>query len=318
MSTVLPVIDGVSASSLFVPKDVPEHMTLCAYLNQRFGHIAATQWQQRFNAQQVFNRQGFVLDKEVLVKQVSGQKIFYYRFVENEPVIPFDADILYEDENVVVADKPHFLPVIPAGQYVQQTLLVRLRQQLQCDELTAVHRIDRETAGLVLLVKKASLRHVYQDLFRTCEVHKQYEAIAPWRPEYSYPFCHQSRLQEGDTFFCMQETDGPVNAITHIDVIEMQGQWARYALQPITGKRHQLRVHLNALGMPIAYDGFYPKAKAINSDDDSRPLQLLAKQLSFVDPMSGKQHQWQSALSLLPLSHFTNTQQSLDELMPNK
>src|SRR5699024_7677168 len=105
--------------------------------------------------------------------------IWYYRTLPAEPVLPVTEEVLYEDEHLVVADKPHFLPTTPAGRYVQQSLLVRLRNSLGLDELTPIHRLDRGTAGLVLFAKQAATRGQYQRMFENQQVSKTYECISP-------------------------------------------------------------------------------------------------------------------------------------------
>lgn len=232
-------------------------------------------------------------------------KIYYYRSLPSEPRIPFEETVVYQDEYLVVADKPHFLPVIPAGRYLQETLLVRLKQKLGIDTLAPVHRIDRETAGLVLFTIQPQTRGLYQALFRNRKIAKQYEAIAAWRPELALPTIYRSRLVEAKSFMKMREADGEANAETRIEVIEVQGDLARYCLRPHTGQRHQLRVHMAALGMPILNDQIYPhhhpefiSGREVAEPEYSKPLKLLAKSLAFDDPVTGQLRQFESCRSL--------------------
>ena len=217
--------------------------------------------------------------------------------------------MLYQDAHVLVADKPHFLPVLPTGPYLQNTLLVRLKRRLGLRELSPVHRIDRETAGLVLFSTQRATRGVYQDLFRQRMVVKEYEAIAPWHPELAgrLPGERRSRLEQDERYFRMSEVPGQANSVTHIEVLQVQGDWARYRLRPVTGKRHQLRVHMAALGLALRGDSLYPSYRALAAGDYGQPLQLLAKRLEFTDPLTGVQHQFCSqqalqALDSLPTS----------------
>lgn len=294
----IPMKNGVGASCVAVSHLPATALTVLDYLSQRFEHVSWSQWQVRFAQGDVVDAHGCAIVSDARLSDFLGQKIFYYRHVSNELAIPFAATVLYENEHIVVADKPHFLPVMPGGQYLHETLLVRLRLQLDCPDLTPVHRIDRETAGLVLLVKNAAVRGAYQALFRDKLVDKQYEAIAKWRPEYDFPFEHASRLAENGDFFRMAQVDGMVNSVTVLDVLQHNDQWAHYALKPITGKRHQLRVHMAALGMPILNDGFYPQAKPVFAQNYAQPLQLLAKTMAFTDPMTQEKFVFNSQLSL--------------------
>jgi tRNA pseudouridine32 synthase/23S rRNA pseudouridine746 synthase len=198
----------------------------------------------------------------------------------------------------MVVDKPHFLPVTPAGAHVHETLLGRLVRRTGNDGLAPLHRIDRETAGLVLFSANPRSRARYQALFRERGIEKRYEAMAPALPDVEFPCFRASRMVAGEPFFRMQEIDGVANSETRIDVIARGDSNWRYALTPITGRKHQLRVHMAALGAPIANDRLYPSLRHRETGDYSAPLQLLAKRLSFIDPLSGIGRTFSSTLLL--------------------
>ena len=225
-------------------------------------------------------------------------RVYYYRDVEVEPRIPFDEVILHQDGHLIVVDKPHFLPVTPSGKYLQETVLVRLKRKLGLDDLIPIHRIDRDTAGLVLFSVQPATRDAYQALFRDRAVHKTYEALAPWKPELAFPLTRHSRIEEGEGFMTQREVEGTPNALTHIQVLEVKGHLARYQLKPVTGKRHQLRVHMLALGIPIQGDGIYPVLTPEGQIDYDNPLQLLAKSIEWVDPISGEVRRFESRQNL--------------------
>jgi tRNA pseudouridine32 synthase / 23S rRNA pseudouridine746 synthase len=201
-----------------------------------------------------------------------------------------------------VADKPHFLPVLPSGQYLQETLLTRLKKQFNLPHLSPIHRIDRDTAGLVLFSIQPATRDAYHALFRKHQVTKTYEAIAPWNPNLPWPLTRETRLQPSPQHFMQQiEVDGPPNTLTHIKPVEVLGDRARYELKPVTGHRHQLRVHMAGLGLPILNDGIYPVLTPEGSVDYTRPLQLLAKRIEFVDPLGQVLRTFESQLKLAGL-----------------
>jgi tRNA pseudouridine32 synthase/23S rRNA pseudouridine746 synthase len=224
-------------------------------------------------------------------------RLYYYRHLPVEPRIPFEAQVLFQDAHLVVVDKPHFLPTMPAGRYVQETLLVRLKQSLGLDSLAPLHRLDRETAGVTLFAIQPGERAAYHALFKERAVHKQYEAIAPWRG--GMPPVYRSQIVPGEPFFRYAEAAGEPNSETHIAVLEKQGDWARYRLSPVTGRTHQLRVHMAALGVPIRNDRFYPEVVNIADGDYRAPLQLLARSIAFTDPVTGQARQFESAQSLV-------------------
>jgi tRNA pseudouridine32 synthase/23S rRNA pseudouridine746 synthase len=315
------LVNGVSASKVGVPANT--QLTALDFLCARFPAIQREVWLQRFDAGRVLNGMGQPIAPS---KRLLGEShLHYFREVTDEPTLPFKAQIIFQDTHLVVADKPHFMPVTPGGQYVQQSLLVQLKQQLNLPELSPIHRIDRETAGLVVFCVRAQDRDAYQSLFRLRQVEKTYEAIAG-APESSplkleFPLSHKSRMVEDVQFFRMRELgadeiqDGePTNSETWIDCVErLDGNasamptltssppaLARYVLKPVTGQRHQLRVHMNALGLPLMGDQFYPVVKraADELDDFSSPLQLLAKTIAFYDPLAGVARRFESCRAL--------------------
>ena len=216
--------------------------------------------------------------------------LLYFRRLAREPEIPFEEHILYQDEHILVADKPHFLPVTPSGLYLHQTLLNRLKKKTGIQTLSPIHRIDRDTAGLVIFSVNPSERAQYQNLFRDRAVDKVYEAIAPYseKLEKQLPFTYQSRLQESEHFLQMQEIEGEPNSDTFIELLETNMPWAKYRLTPGSGKKHQLRCHLNTLNIPIKNDQIYPILTPYQEYDldFSKPLQLLAKEILFEDPVT--------------------------------
>ena len=227
-----------------------------------------------------------------------GACIFYYRESENEKTIPFAEQVIYRDEHILIADKPHFLPVIPSGKFLQETLLVRLRKQYATEDLVPIHRLDRETAGVVLFSLNAKTRGHYTALFRNRRVTKVYEALAPTLEEMSFPTTRRSRIVRGEPFFRMKEVSGEANSETHITVLSNLGGITLYQLLPVTGRKHQIRLHLAALGFPVINDKLYPGLTASEDDDFSRPLKLLAKSISFHDPLSGREHYFESSTRL--------------------
>lgn len=270
--------------------------TVLDCLCERFPHISREQWLSRMARGLVLDESGQPIGPHTAHR--AELKVRYFREVADEAVIPFTETILYADANIVVADKPHFLPVTPSGPYVEQTLLARLIERLDNPDLAPLHRIDRGTAGLVLFSANAANRAQYHALFRERSVSKRYEAIAPALPKTTFPLVRRSRLEHGEPFFRMQEVEGVANAETHVDVLERGATHWRYSLMPVTGKQHQLRVHMAALGAPILNDDFYPVLNKQGGSDFRHPLQLLAASLGFVDPVTGKELRFASELQL--------------------
>jgi tRNA pseudouridine32 synthase/23S rRNA pseudouridine746 synthase len=285
---------GLAASRLQLPPG--SWRTLLDGLCARFPAVARATWEDRFARGRVCDADGRAVPADMPYRV--GAQIRYFREVADEATIPFAEHVLHVDAHLVVADKPHFLPVTPAGGHVHETLLARLVRRLGNPDLVPLHRIDRDTAGLVLFSADPATRDAYQTLFRERRIVKRYEAIAPARPELSFPRVHASRLATGEPFFRMREVDGVANSETRIDVIERSGAWWRYALQPVTGRKHQLRVHMAALGAPIRNDRLYTDTASHPPTDHAQPLQLLARSLVFADPLDGAVRKFETTFHL--------------------
>ena len=284
-----------------LPKVEQSHWrTITDFLVDRFPAIPRATWLQRIADGDVEDEFGVRITPE---RPYQGHiRVYYYRDLKVEPHIPFDEVILHQDEHLIVVDKPHFLPVTPSGKYLQETVLVRLKRKLGLNDLVPIHRIDRDTAGLVLFSVQPATRDAYQALFRDRAVHKTYEAIAPWNPDLTFPLARESRIEEdtseGRGFMTQCEVAGAPNTLTHIQVLEIKGDLAKYQLKPVTGKRHQLRVHMHALGIPILNDGIYPVLTPEGQMDHDKPLQLLAKAIEWVDPITGEARRFESLREL--------------------
>lgn len=291
--------EGVSASRVYLPAD-QAHPNLITFFVKQFPHIAQEEWLSRFS-------EGLILDQEGHALAASdaylpNTHLIYFRRLEREPDIPFEEKILFQDEYILVADKPHFLPVTPSGLYLHQTLLNRLKKNTGIQTLSPIHRIDRDTAGLVIFSVNPNERSLYQNLFRDRAVNKVYEAIAPYTKELekNLPMTYQSRLEESEHFLQMREVEGEPNSDTLIEILEVKAPYARYRLTPGSGKKHQLRCHLNALNIPIKNDQIYPILTPYQEYDIdcSKPLQLLAKAVSFKDPITHEPRAFSSLKTL--------------------
>ncbi|GGY02640.1 RluA family pseudouridine synthase [Streptomyces minutiscleroticus] len=230
---------------------------------------------------------------------VPGLYLWFHRERRPEVPVPFAVDVVYRDERIVVADKPHFLATVPRGGHVTETALARLRRELGLPALTAAHRLDRLTAGLVLFTVRPEDRGAYQGLFRDRRVRKEYEAVAPHDPALALPRTVRSRIVKERGVLTAREVEGEPNAVTRVESAEHRGGLARYRLLPGTGQTHQLRVHMNALGVPILGDPLYPVVTGpVPAGDFRHPLQLLARVLEFTDPATGRRHRFVSGREL--------------------
>jgi tRNA pseudouridine32 synthase/23S rRNA pseudouridine746 synthase len=290
----LPVKDGVAPSYLWITETRAGGML--AFLEERFPDIAGPTWAERLARGDVVDAQGALLAADSHVRQ--GMRIWYYRELEHETPIPFEESVIFQDEHLLVVDKPHFLPMIPTGRFLRETLLVRLKQKFDLPHLTPIHRLDRETAGVVIFSHNLATRGTYQSMFQKRSIRKTYEALAPVLEGRDFPFTYRSRMVDGDKFFVMREEEGEPNSETVVELLEARGGIGHYRLHPHTGRKHQLRLHMASLGVPILNDAFYPVALPCKGDDFSAPLQLLARAIHFDDPLTGAPRSFASTREL--------------------
>jgi len=297
LKSPLPMRDGISASRVWLPKDEKnEWKTTLEFLVARFPFIPQEILEERMSRHHIVDESGTPLCNTTPYQ--GDMFLFYYREIPDEPKIPFKEEVLFKNENLIVVDKPHFIPVTPAGRYVKESLLARLKHHFQNEDISPVHRLDRETAGVILFTCNPKVRGAYQALFQKRQVKKVYEAIAA-TSTLSFPITHKSRIDKGEQFFIMQEVDGEINSETTITVQETNDNLSKYLLKPVTGKQHQLRVHMMSLGIPILHDPFYPNVLPCKGEDYSQPLQLLAKSIEFIDPITKEPRYFESKKALI-------------------
>ena len=288
--------DGISASRVWLPKNTEKQWSLVVdFLVERFPFISEEIIKDRMLRGDIVDQHGDAFSSSTPYQEEVF--LFYYREIPDEPKIPFEENIIHKDDNIIVVDKPHFIPVTPTGRFVKESLLARLKHRFNNEAISPIHRLDRETAGIVMFTCNIDVRGDYQTLFQKREVKKVYQAIARTSQK-TFPYTHKSRMEKGDPFFIMQEVAGDENSETVIDIHETQGDYCKYQLKPVTGKQHQLRVHMMSLGIPILNDPFYPDVLPDKGEDYSQPLQLLAKSISFIDPITQEQRYFESEQEL--------------------
>jgi len=346
----LPGRDGVAPSRVWLP-DGPWHY-MGEFLLQRFAHVDAQALEQRLTAGDIVTDQGQPVH---FYTPYRGQQwLWYYRQVKDEVPVPFELKILYADDYLIAVDKPHFLPTIPSGAYLKHTVVARLRRHFDNYDLSPLHRLDRETAGVLLFCVQPRYRGAYQALFQSQDMQKEYEAIAPLPPSVDFPLQLQTRIESVPGKMLMHNVQGTPNSDTYIHLLHRfrrmepdadntgsnggsdgsdgwagsagssdgideahdgtdgahdgingahDGWYGHFLLQPLTGRKHQLRVHMQALGAPIVNDSLYPSGQPMRAADDFRaPLQLLSRSLSFIDPVTREFRVFRSQrrLALLP------------------
>lgn len=296
MKAPLAMRGGVNPSRLYLPRE-GQWPDLLSFLLERFPFMPAEIIKARLAAGEIVNAAGESYHLHSAF--VPDSWLWYYREVPDEVEVPFVLDILYQDKHLLVVDKPHFLASIPSGRYLHETALSRLRKQFNLAEISPIHRLDRETAGVLVFSLRPEDRGAYQSLFQGRQVEKYYEAIAPTVTNLDFPLVHQSHITKSPQYFTMIEVEGRPNSETRIELLQRGKRLSHYGLKPLSGRKHQLRVHMNALGMPICHDNFYPILEAERAPDDfSNPLQLLARWIAFKDPITGEKRFFESRRDL--------------------
>ena len=285
-------------STVTMPPVAKPYPSILDFLARRFPRVRRSLWEQRILAGKVLDDAGIPITADTGYSP--SKRIFYFREVEQEPVIPFAEEIIFQNGELLVASKPHFLPVIPGGPYVAECLLNRLRRRTGNADLVPIHRIDRETAGIVMFSANRHTRGLYNDLFVQGRVAKTYQAVAECsRTPEGIEWKVENRIVKGEPWFRMTTVPGVSNARSIIRLVEQKENLARFVLHPLTGKTHQLRLHMGGLGFGILNDRYYPELQPESPDDFSRPLQLIAQSVRFIDPVSSEAMEFHSGRELL-------------------
>lgn len=224
--------------------------------------------------------------------------VWFHRPLAPETPVPFPIKVLEVNDRFVVVDKPHFVATTPRGAHVQQSALVKMRLALDMPELAPAHRLDRLTAGVLVFTARREYRGAYAGVFQSRGAVKTYEALAPCDPSLEFPRRIIGRIEKRRDSLQAELVPGEPNTETLVEIVEVRGAYAHYRLSPVTGKTHQLRVHMASLGLPILGDSLYPTIMNVPMDDFSSPLQLIARRLSFTDPIDHTLRDYESTFAL--------------------
>ncbi|MEJ2042448.1 MAG: pseudouridine synthase [Reinekea sp.] len=287
--------NGISSSLVVTPTEI-RWPSVLAFLIDRFPHLDPTALTHKMRSGKIYYDDGSPVPVDATC--IAGQRLWYFREIENETVIPFDFEILHEDEHLLVIDKPHFLSTTPVGNFLRETVVTRLRKQTGNMEITPAHRLDRSTAGILMLTKHKAAREKYQSLFARRDTQKIYHAICHRNALLPEQFDIRLRLQENQHNIFVSVVQGEPNSETSVKLLHSNTQYSLYQLKPVSGRKHQLRVHLANQGAGIVNDNWYPIPQPEGPDDFNNPLQLLAVSLAFIDPFSGQRREFQTRRSL--------------------
>ena len=282
-------------SRLYLPKLDDPPATILEHLIDHFPHVRADSWGDRVVRGLVRLEDGAVVTPDTPYRY--GTTVYYRKEVDSEPGVGEEEAVLYRDDEILVADKPHGMVVTPAGDHVERSLLVRLQRRTGLTSLVPAHRLDRETAGVILFSLNAETRTHYHGLFAQGQVNREYLAVAHLvGPPEGNRWRVRNRLEAGEPWYRQKIVDGAANAVTGIELVETRKGLGFFRIRPESGKKHQIRVHMASIGCPIVGDRLYPDIK--NVEDENPSLQLLAHRLELVDPVNGEPRTFVSAREL--------------------
>jgi 23S rRNA pseudouridine1911/1915/1917 synthase len=205
--------------------------------------------------------------------------------------------IAYQDEQLVVVDKPAGLVVHPAPGHATGTLVHGLLSHDvaggDVDRPGIVHRLDRDTSGLMVVARSEEAHRRLQELVRKRELERHYLALVVGRPR-----SRRGRIEapigrdRRDPMRRSLDTDAPREAVTHFEVIELFPRHALLDVKLETGRTHQIRVHLSAIDLPVAGDPVYGRPHELGLERQF----LHAARLAFTHPFTGERVDVESRL----------------------
>jgi len=275
------------------PIRVPQHFdgkNLLECVSGILKHIESDAWKAEMERGLFETEEGQKVGADHRVK--AGERYFHLLPHASEPGVSRDIRICYEDEAIIVVDKPAPLPVHPSGRFQRNTLQYLLTQVYRPQVPKPVHRLDSNTTGLLLVAKTKNFAAFLQKQFEQKQVSKTYLVKIEGHPTENEFSCELPISSEvGDVGSRTVDTKNGLPALTHFKVLERFNDGTSLVeAKPITGRTNQIRVHLWSLGFPICGDPLYLPEKKLGKTQtlspEEKPLCLHASRLSFVHPVT--------------------------------
>lgn len=233
--------------------------TVLGFYSARYSHSTQVQWRERIESGAV------LLDGERVREDApvsAGQRLTYHRPAWVEPSAPLTFDVLYEDEQIIVVDKPSGLPVLPGGGYLQNTLLFLVRQRFGADAPPSpVHRLGRGTSGVVLFARDVEAGRQLTAAFKQRAITKVYRALVQGvglEPTFTVnlPIGKIEYVPTGVLYAASADGKAAVSECTVLEEDRVSDQ-TLLDVEIITGRPHQIRIHVAAMGHPLVGDPLY-------------------------------------------------------------
>jgi 23S rRNA pseudouridine1911/1915/1917 synthase len=279
--------------------------TVLAYYSKKYKHSSETQWQDRITSGLVL-LDGQPVSTAAVLK--TKDRLAYHRQPWNEPEVPLEFVVLYEDRDLLVINKPSGLPILPGGGFSEHTLLWQLKQGYGDNTPVPVHRLGRGTSGLLLLARsqlaKSDLARQMRDSTlkeNKSQINKVYRVLVAGNCQMCDRLtidCPIGKIPHPILGYIYGATPKGKSARSECQVIEHYRNCTLLEVKIFTGRPHQIRIHLAAVGYPLLGDPLYvtggsfaeisPGSKQIPVPGDCGYF-LHAYRLSFTHPQTLKQ-----------------------------
>lgn len=285
------------------PIDVPvtaEGLTLLEFLTTTLRHVPCEHWQELFAAGLMVNTDHEPVGASTIVH--AGERYLHSQPMKCEPEVNADIRIVYEDEALIVVNKPAPLPVHASGQFNRNTLTYILRRVYHPQKPQAAHRLDANTSGLIIFARTRHIASLIQPQFARGEVEKGYLARVQGHPtENEFRCTAPISAEAGETGSRSVDEENGLPSITEFKVLSrLPDGTSLVEVRPLTGRTNQIRIHLWHMGWPICGEQLYLPDRQLGGTQtvtvDDPPLCLLARCITFTHPLSGERRRFDAPL----------------------